>query len=223
MLQIYLMKTDDFLENDKFLQGCSLVDGVRLQKIQSCKQTEDKVRSLCCGLLLQYAMKKQIGGKMPLDLQYRSGEHGKPYFADYPQLHFNLSHSGEYVVLAFANQEVGIDIQQKRPIKEALVKKVLSGWEYIQYKRLTDGDACNWFFRCWCAKESYSKLNGIGLRQELAEISYKPEAERICAGNDSAFCREYQIGTDYYMNVCTYEKKEFPKEVTCLAFSHILS
>lgn len=223
MLQIYLMKTDVFLENERFLQGCSLVDNMRLRKIQACKQTEDKVRSLCCGLLLQYAMKKQTGGKLPLDLRYEIGEHGKPYLADYPQLYFNLSHSGEYVVLAFANQEVGIDIQQKRPIKEALAKMVLSDREYMQYKGLPGEDACNWFFRCWCAKESYSKLNGTGLLQELGKISYEPETERICAENDSAFCREYQIGNDYYMNVCIYEKEVFPKEVTCLTFSHILS
>ncbi len=40
--------------------------------------------------------------------------------------HFNLSHSGKYVVLAIADQEVGIDIERVRPYHEATAKKIFS-------------------------------------------------------------------------------------------------
>jgi len=63
---------------------------------------------------------KEIG-KIPL--QYDFGIHGKPSW-NYNKLksllpdknlwHFNLSHSDEYVVLAIADCEVGVDIQKAR-------------------------------------------------------------------------------------------------------------
>lgn len=36
---------------------------------------------------------------------------GKPYLRDYPNAHFNISHSGQYVVCAVADRPVGIDVQ----------------------------------------------------------------------------------------------------------------
>ena len=252
MINIYLMKTEEFLEEERFQLGCGLVDETRLQKIHACKSTEDKVRSLCCGLLLQYTMKKELAadGRLTMEdrltgdrlasdsdirmgetlaLRYEKGEQGKPYFVDYPQIYFNLSHSGEYVVLALAGQEIGIDIQKKRPVKESFAKRVLAEPELAEYERRktqTFAEAGrkmqDWLFRCWCAKESFCKLTGKGLSQELREVIFEPQQGRI-RGERSAFCREYAIGTEYCCNVCTYEKEEFPEKLTYLTFAHILS
>ena len=240
MIKVYLMKTEEFKNEEKFRQGCGLVDSVRLQKIKKCRATEDKVRSLCCGLLLQYAVKEELEaeklpvGKIPMELCYGISQHGKPYFTDFPGLYFNLSHSGEYTALVVSKQEVGIDIQQKRSVKDRMVQKVLSKSEYERYKALQkeESDAQeqpgdngqNWFFRCWCAKESYGKLTGMGLLQGFDTMVYEPEQKRMSdtMGN-YAFCREYCIEAEYFINVCCYEKEDFPEEVTYLTFSHILS
>lgn len=244
-MKIYLMKTDEYLEQDRFRQACELVDAVRLDKIHSCKLTEDKVRSLCCGLLLQYALKKELAAgqesapdvpsagakaasdvpdarRQPLALHYRYGAHGKPYLTDYPQLYFSLSHSGEYAALAIAACEVGLDIQQKRPISPSMAKRILSEQEYRRYSGLTDMQAQEWLLQCWCAKESYGKLSGKGLLSEPRSITYDAENGRI----NAAFCRAYTAPDGYALNVCTYEayeKAAFPKAVTYVTFAHIIS
>lgn len=268
-MKIYLMKTDEYLEQDRFRQACELVDAVRLDKIHSCKLTEDKVRSLCCGLLLQYALKKELAAgqesapdvpsarakaaldvpdarRQPLALHYRYGAHGKPYLTDYPQLYFSLSHSGEYAALAIAECEVGLDIQQKRPISPSMAKRILSEPEYRRYSGLTalsarsdtqahapsdtrtqmnassDMQAQEWLLQCWCAKESYGKLSGKGLLSEPRSITYDAENGRI----NAAFCRAYTAPDGYALNVCTYEAYEraaFPKAVTYVTFAHIIS
>lgn len=266
-MKIYLMKTDEYLEQDRFRQACELVDAVRLDKIHSCKLTEDKVRSLCCGLLLQYALKKELAAgqesapdvpsagakaaldvpdarRQPLALHYRYGAHGKPYLTDYPQLYFSLSHSGEYAALAIAACEVGLDIQQKRPISVSMAKRILSEPEYRRYSELTalsaqtdtqagtqaaaqtaaqtDMQAQEWVLQCWCAKESYGKLSGKGLLSEPRSITYDAENDRI----NAAFCRAYTAPDGYALNVCTYEAYEraaFPKAVTYVTFAHIIS
>lgn len=241
MMKIYWMKTDAFLDKDRFWQGCTLIDQTRLEKVRICKRTEDKVRSLCCGLLLQYAMKEQLGAadkKQPevLELRYGWGRWGKPYLIDHPQLFFNLSHSGNYVVLALSHKEVGIDIQQKRPVKETMIKRVLAQQEYKRYRELSATmeaeKALSWFFSCWCAKESFCKLTGKGLGEELSSLLYLREAGRIIRLLDTgeagekergADCKEYLLAEDCCMNVCSYEKGEFPSEVTEVTISHIIS
>lgn len=253
MIKIYLMKTEEFLEESKFLQGCKRIDDTRLEKVRACKSTEDKVRSLCCGLLLQYALKRELNGveheeNIPLELVYGIGEQGKPYLKDYPELYFNLSHSGEYVALAVSDREVGIDVQEKRSVKENMAKRVLAQQEYEQYQVLREQGAesfqvqekvadmaQDWFFRCWCAKESYGKLTGKGLLLDPGTIVYIPEKSMIEAETaykerktdkerKKAFCREYTIAhNEYYLNACVYEQEEFPEEVTYVTFAHIIS
>ena len=42
-------------------------------------------------------------------------ERGKPYFPQFPGLHFNLSHSGQLTLCALSHLPVGVDIEQLRP------------------------------------------------------------------------------------------------------------
>ena len=51
------------------------------------------------------------------------GEYGKPFIKD-SFLHFNLSHSNRYACIAFANFEVGIDIEHMRD--DAIIESIFS-------------------------------------------------------------------------------------------------
>lgn len=74
--------------------------------------------------LLETALRKEYN----INLSYEpraEGEHGKPFLSYRPSLHYNISHSGEYVVCILADQEVGIDIQIHR---KANYERCLSAW-----------------------------------------------------------------------------------------------
>ena len=43
-----------------------------------------------------------------------AGIHGKPYFPSHPHVHFSVSHTGRLWVCAFADAEVGCDVQEYR-------------------------------------------------------------------------------------------------------------
>lgn len=87
------------------------------------------------------------------------GTQGKPFFPDHPNFHFNLSHSGEWVLCALSDEgEVGVDIEQIRPRREHLPRYIMSDAEFAAF----DG---SWedFFRIWTLKEAYVKYQGTSI------------------------------------------------------------
>lgn len=104
----------------------------------------------------------------PLDLKFRYGPNGKPYLQDHP-FYFNLSHSGEYVFCAISDREVGVDIQQYRPVDESrLARRFFSVEEQKALTRCLDSEERRkLFYRLWTRKEAYGKLTGEGITASM--------------------------------------------------------
>lgn len=98
-------------------------------------------------------------------------EGGKPYFPEYPERYFNLSHSGEFALCALSDAPVGADIEVIRPRKEGLPAYTFKGTDYERY--LTLGGDWDAFYTLWTEVESIIKYTGDGLkayrRAELPE------------------------------------------------------
>ena len=85
---------------------------------------------------------------------------GKPFFPALPDLHFSLSHSGNYCACAFCSRPVGLDLQIHAECRrEAVARRCFHPAEYDYLAR---GDFAD-FFRVWAAKESYVKYTGAGI------------------------------------------------------------
>lgn len=107
------------------------------------------------------------------DLTFSRGAHGKPMLASAAApLEFNVSHSGEWGVIALARVPVGVDVEQVRPGRAtpALEQRFLTGSEraLLGRKAEADGDAA--FFLVWCRKEAYLKATGFGLAAPFSRI-----------------------------------------------------
>ena len=103
------------------------------------------------------------------ELHFAAGEHGKPYLPDHPEIEFNWSHSGDYIITAVAGVPLGIDIQHMRITDiDKLGKKVFTPEEYRVF--LTSGDKQENFFRQWVLKESYVKWTGEGLLRDMRTL-----------------------------------------------------
>ncbi|MBQ8127857.1 MAG: 4'-phosphopantetheinyl transferase superfamily protein [Prevotella sp.] len=98
------------------------------------------------------------------------GEHGKPYFADYPNLHFNLSHCNKGAACAVSDRPVGIDIETLQAPHEQLSRHVLSAAEYDAMMASERPDVS--FTRLWTMKESLSKLSGYGLTTDWPRLQH---------------------------------------------------
>jgi 4'-phosphopantetheinyl transferase len=114
----------------------------------------------------------------PEQLLIQKAEYGKPYLADYPELAFNLSHTGNQMVLAMAyNRDLGVDIEQCKPRKNltALVDKCFAEEEKTYWQLLPVSQQTQAFYRFWTRKEAFVKATGRGIALGLNNCVVNPE------------------------------------------------
>lgn len=108
-----------------------------------------------------------------------SGFNGKSPF-------FNVSHQGDYVVLAGdTTNKIGVDIMKIEPpanknIPEffRLMTRQFSNKEWETIKSYdTEMKQVASFYRHWCLKESYVKNIGVGITVKLSDISFEIHSE----------------------------------------------
>src|SRR2546423_1440196 len=109
----------------------------------------------------------------PESVELAYGKRGKPALAGRfaaSDLRFNLSHSEDVAVYAFASgSELGIDVEAVRAIPDAddLAVRCFSRREQARYQALDPRDRALGFFQCWTRKEAFIKALGDGLFHPL--------------------------------------------------------
>jgi 4'-phosphopantetheinyl transferase len=110
-----------------------------------------RARSALRTILAEYA------GDSPDSLSFNYGEHGKPALLLITDLHFNLSHSGDYAMIAVARSApVGVDIERLRPNIDMAAL----------LRRLGETDlpaTVSELYRAWTRREAKTKATGAPL------------------------------------------------------------
>lgn len=107
---------------------------------------------------------------------------GKPYFPDFPQIHYNISHSGPYLLLGMASTPIGVDIEVLRPRRATLPRYALTEEEYGIF--LANGSRWEDFYPLWTAKEAFCKYTGEGLSRPSSLIVPKSIHLNYFSGED---------------------------------------
>ncbi len=131
---------------------------------------------------------------------------GKPYLKNHERLHFNVSHSGEWIVCALSDMPVGVDIEQVVAVPPLMYRDHLAHEEYVALRSLPPYKQNEYFFRLWTYKESYLKMTGEGLLNNLTTIVLTPDRDTFTlrAGGRSTgvHFKEYTVAENYIMTVC---------------------
>ena len=176
-LKIYIACTSALKNDDVFEEKLKLVQKQRRAKVLRCKQKQDKERALGAGLLLRYALMQQ--GVSYETAVFETDECGKLYLASQPDLHFNISHSGEYAVCAISPYEVGVDIEcfvnrfaegDGRKRMSSIAKKCFTEKEREWFLALQEEQQAEAFALIWTRKEAYAKACGEGIRMDFSGI-----------------------------------------------------
>ncbi len=104
------------------------------------------------------------------------GEHGKPTLAEYPHIHFNLSHCSTAIICAVSDRPIGVDIESiGRKTSDAVIRYTMNEEEQELIARSSN----NMFLRLWTMKEALVKLRGTGLQDGIPRLLLPENAQGI--------------------------------------------
>ncbi|WP_068503613.1 4'-phosphopantetheinyl transferase family protein [Paenibacillus kribbensis] len=177
------------------------------QKLDRFLHREDALRGLYADVLLRWLACRQL--KIPnASLQFTYNAFGKPSLLNTPAFHFNVSHSGKWVVCALDDHPLGIDIEQLRPIDFEVGRVCFSDAEYDALMRQDADSRLSYFYDLWTLKESFVKAEGQGLTLPLKSFSFELRAHSFIGftteGFTTEYChfKQYELDQEYKMAVC---------------------
>lgn len=178
-MKIYICKISDFED----LSGLSLLTKERKARVSRYLRKKDKLRCLCGGLLIRF-----VFGDMATAVT--ANQYGKPYVPN-QDLFFNLSHAGDYVVIATDEKEIGIDIEDIKAASAGIAEKCFTADEQAWLKKQSTDKA---FYTLWTAKESIMKAVGKGFHIPPESFSVLPiENAYHTVDNTELYLRWYEF------------------------------
>jgi 4'-phosphopantetheinyl transferase len=155
----------------------------------------------------------------PSTVEFGYTKYGKPFVKKWRNLHFNISHSGSWIVCAIGQKPVGIDIQIIYPVSLQIAKKFLSETEFSDLVNVDEKERMQYFFELWTLKESFLKTIGRGFNFPFRSISIKNRGGKFFIENNpfpiDFYFKQYNIGSSYKMALCSTENciNDFINEV----------
>ncbi len=160
-------------ENRDFIlseAAAAIVSAERLDRSRKFRNQSDFLLSMGGEILARAMIRKKLGIKN-CDIKFSKMPYGKPFLAGRDNFHFNVSHSGDIVLCAIADAEVGCDcefISADNKIED--IEIVYTDKEYKAIQSLHGGGKIIFCHQIWALKESFLKCAGIGLGEEPAAI-----------------------------------------------------
>ena len=199
------------LENEVlFHDKLNLLSPFRQQKIALLKHEKDKNRSLGAGIALDHAL--ETYGLREKSVEYEFGEWGKPSLKYHPNIHFSLSHSGNYAICSIGDKPMGNDIelikQGRLKVADRFFAKEELDWMYAVED---EEEITQRMFRIWTMKESFLKATGMGISLPLHDFAVVMDEEKNKIRVKHTFnakyyhMREYAGIPDYRVAVCCEE------------------
>ena len=169
------------MTDDVYKRELSRLPRLRQAEIFKKANLDDRKRSLA-GEMLARKYLSRLYGVTEEELVFAKGEHGKPYVLNLPA-HFNIAHSGQYVVLAVSDRPIGVDIEVVRNFSAILAKKRFNAEElaYIAgsnpSRKKSVMQRC--FYELWTAKEAYLKYTGEGLGGGIQSLTLRCDGDKL--------------------------------------------
>jgi 4'-phosphopantetheinyl transferase len=137
----------------------------RRERAERLKTVSAKALTVGAEMLLQKAVAQSYGIHGPLAIKV--GMDGKPWLRDYPEICFNLSHSGHYVACGLGSRPVGVDIQKMERPNLKLARRFFAPSEADWLWALPAEKQTRGFCDLWALKEAYIKYTGKGFKLPL--------------------------------------------------------
>jgi 4'-phosphopantetheinyl transferase len=195
IVKVNIPKNIDFISERKYLlQESELLILNRIIRV------EDKNIFLASSVMKKLLCGKYLNSPVE-EVRFSENKNKKPLLINQPDLHFNTSHSGDWLVFIFSNFPCGIDIEK---IKwDFDFKDVMEYSYHLQEKDyvLKSANPHLSFYRIWTMKESLLKAEGKGLIDNLRQLnmlgphSYPDK-------NDPWYINSFLVDDNYWCSFC---------------------
>ena len=141
-----------------------------------------KRRFALCRAALRAVLCERLGCRKE-QLRFGSNEFGKPFAllrGEMAPVSFNVSHSGDHGLIAYASQGwLGVDVEERVPRKnlEGLIESVLGESERAELAPADGNDRLHGFMKLWTIKEALVKAVGLGMSINMLDLEV-PRAMR---------------------------------------------
>ncbi len=162
MTALYAVDCSPLQQPKKLHTVLPRLDDSRRRRAERQQHPQKRAQCAAAGLLLTYLFGEN--GQPPALFH---GSRGKPYLFGREDLFFNLSHSGDWVVCAVSDREIGVDAQQFTPCNMRVAQRSFTQTELAWLSEAPDQR----FTPLWTAKEAYVKLTGFGLVLPLTSFT----------------------------------------------------
>jgi 4'-phosphopantetheinyl transferase len=143
-----------------------------------------------------------------LDQTYYS----RPFFKDGPN--FNISHSGRFVICILADDKIGVDVEEIRPVD---IKDFRSQWTEVEWNCIAnDNDPLYQFYRYWTRKEAIIKADGRGMHLPLN--TFDVSSTQVISDSDTWFLTEVDLSEKYCCSVASKKNYDVPVEKQFCSF-----
>ncbi|CAG9795410.1 unnamed protein product [Diatraea saccharalis] len=189
----WAFNTSSWIPNEHdILKASSLIQPEEKERISRFVFINDAKSSLVGRLMMRQFVCMTTG--MPYnEIRFGRDSHGKPYLLGMGDNHisFNVSHQGDYVVLAGNTKlNIGVDVMKIEPPANKniadffrLMTRQFSREEWkIIHSFPTELEQVSCFYRNWCLKESYVKNTGFGITVPLQDISFVMKTLKLEVG-----------------------------------------
>ena len=178
------------------LHAEKIIDGISqyyVHQYRRIKKKQEADQELAAGFLLGKYLDVRS------DAQMVRLRHGKPMLKS-GKNYFNLSHSGDYAVLASADIDIGVDIEQIKDVHWPTVRKVFTLGQREQLEQAVEAKRPELFTKCWTECEAVLKLKGTGFAAETVTSDTGPG--RTGSGDGRLPLKVYSFRYKEYMIAC---------------------
>lgn len=218
MIDTYYIDVTQFENENLFQEKFKQLSPYRQRKLARLKQEKDRMRSLGAGVALDHALAAY--GLEEGSVMYEIGEWGKPSLKNHPDIHFSLSHSGDYAICSIGNRPVGNDIERIKAGRLKVADRFFTPEELkFMYAAQEEAEIVQRMFRIWTMKESFLKATGRGISLPLNNFSIAIDEEKNeirvkHTFNEMSYrMKEYSEIPGYRVAVCCEESEDMADDM----------
>ena len=184
------------------------------QRAQRYHQKNDIRRYLYTRSLLKVVCGNYIS-QHPSSIEFTVGESNKPELSGNTGWHFNVSHSGSWILLGIGRVQVGVDIEKIDPQFRFEDLLATSFIKEDQKSIQAYTDSKRRFYQLWTRKEALVKATGKGMDHDFGQVpsldGRHVVARNLIGGAGNWLVRSFAVADDYSASVAYQQMETAPK------------